>query len=107
MNIDKTIGALEEGFQNPETIIKRVVVTDEQLVQYGMRRKIKGVPEHVVWMLSVGERGQAPTAWFLDHKVTNALKKGLAWRGVPPATRSPRGTRRANGAAAQPQQASG
>ncbi len=97
MNIDKTIDGLEQGFQNPDIILKRVSIPDDKMTEYGLRRKTKEVTEHWVWMLSVGERGQAPTVWFLDHKVKGVMLKAMDWRGIPRVTRTKK-----NGAA-QPQ----
>lgn len=102
MNIDKAIETLEQGFQTPDTSIKKVAIPDADMPNYSLRRKDKGAQTHWVWMISVGERGQAPLANFLEHTLKKAFTKALAWRGVQPQTRAPR---KKNGAAAQHQAA--
>jgi hypothetical protein len=96
MNIDKTIELLEQGFVNPDTVIKKVSIPDEQMPQYALRRKAKGATHHLVWMISLGEQNQAPAAWFLDHKIKGALVKALSWRGIQPKPKAAK-----NGAPAQ------
>lgn len=98
MNIDKTIKALEEGFQSPQTSLYRTLLPDEYMEGLHIRRKVKGATHHQVWCFSIGEAGAQP-AVFYDHRPTGALKKALAWRGLPTSSR-----RRRNGSEESVQQ---
>lgn len=97
MNIDKTIEALESGYQAPTTAMYKVQMEDQYMEQIRVRRKKTGVTHHTLWCFSIGETGAAP-AVFYDHKPSGAIKKALAWRGLPTSSRK-------KGDGPQPQQA--
>jgi hypothetical protein len=89
MDISKTLQALEVGFQNPATALYRTVIEDKYMENVGVRRKTKQ-PQHSLWALSLGEVGQQPAAIFYGYKPSDAIKKAMAWRGIPKVTRGPR-----------------
>ena len=96
--IDDVIASVCTGFQDPQWATGSVWVTDEQIEQFGVRRKKAGEPRHKLVYFSVGEAGQQP-AVFYGHRFTDALKKAMEWRGM--ATKTKRGPRKAaNGQAA-------
>lgn len=98
MNLDKALIAIESGFKEPDTVMRRVAVPAVDLAQHGLRRKGQDETQWL-WMITVGERGQAPTWWAIDHTLNKVFRKALTWRGVPP---KKKGVRK-NGAPAQPQ----
>lgn len=89
MNIDKTMESLEVGFQNPAVALYRTLLEDQYMEQVGVRRRGKQ-ERYSLWAISLGETGQQPTAIFYAHKASDAIKKALAWRGLPTVSRGPR-----------------
>lgn len=90
--IDTQLEQIEAGFQNPEIRYGTTWVPDAQMVELGLRRKDAKAAQHRVCYLMVGETGQAPTATFWGHKLTDCLIKALEWRQLP--TKSKRGPRK-------------
>jgi len=89
--IDTQLSLIEHGFTNPVITTGTTWVPDEQMEPLQMRRKKAGEAQHRLWYLSVGETGATPTT-FWGHKLSDALKKALEWRGLP--TTSKRGPRK-------------
>jgi hypothetical protein len=86
MNIDKVTEGIEAGFQDVQTALYRTTVPDEQMKPLGLRRKDASATQHKVWVLTIGEAGAQPAA-FYGHKPSECIKKALAWRGLPTASR--------------------
>lgn len=86
MNVDKTIESLEGGYASPITMLYRVQMEDQHMEAIRVRRKKTGVTHHVLWCFSIGEAGAQP-AVFYDHKPSGAIKKALAWKGLPTSSR--------------------
>jgi len=89
MNIDKTIEALEAGFQNPTTALYKTLIEDKYMETVQVRRRKQGQTHHLLWVISLGETEQPPTI-FYGHTPSQAIKKALTWRGLPTVTRGPR-----------------
>lgn len=86
MNLDTSMAALEQGFQNPDVALRKITLASDDMPKFKLRRTYEAT-EYRVWMITIGELGQQPTAYFVDHSVNKVIKKALAWRGVPTKTR--------------------
>ena len=92
MDIDKTIQALEAGFQNPTTALYKTLIEDKYMETIQVRRRKAGQTHHPLWALALGEAGQQPTIIFYGHTPAQSIRKAMVWRGIPKKTRKPKVT---------------
>ncbi len=93
MNIDKTFEGIVKDMTNATVALYQTQVPDEQMQALGVRRKNAGATHHQLWILQVtwtGPDGNQASAAFYDHSPNKAVKKAMAWRGMPTVSRGPR-----------------
>lgn len=83
--IDDILESISAGYSNPTVQFGHAMIEDKFMDKdpVKVRRKQTGVTHHKLTYLCVGELGQAPAATFYGHKLTDCIKKALAWRGLP------------------------
>ncbi len=98
MNVDKAFEGITAGLPSPSISLYQVHVPDEHIQSTGVRRKNAGATHHQLWLLAVAwNDGNPQGVNFYDHKPNGAIKKAMAWRGMPTIKRGPRAAK--NGAA--------
>lgn len=82
--IDDVLNSLESGFNNPVITAGTSVVDDKDMESLQVRRR-KGegnASQHKLWYISIEEKGQQANV-FWGYKMSDCLKKALAWKGLP------------------------
>jgi hypothetical protein len=88
--IDDVIDQISNCYKNPSVSISTVLIEDQYMEQIQVRRKGQN-EQHKMFVLSVGETGTSP-AQFYGYRISDCIKKALAWRGMP--TKTKRGPRK-------------
>ncbi len=103
MNLDKSFEGITAGMANPSVALYPTYVPDEQMQSLGVRRKDKTATQHQLWLLQVSwlrPDGNQTQVAFYDHSPNKAVKKAMAWRGMPVIKRGPRAAKNGQTAAA-------
>lgn len=103
MNIDKTFEGITAGMTNSYVALFQTQVPDEQMQTIGVRRKNASATHHTLWVLKVtwaGADANPNEASFYDHTPSKAIKKAMAWRGMPTVSRGPKAAKNGQAQAA-------
>jgi hypothetical protein len=84
--IDQVLDSLQQGYQDPTIQIGNAWVADKDMEALKVRRKKAGEAQHKLFYLSISEKGQSPEM-FWGHKMTDVVKKALASKGLPTASK--------------------
>jgi hypothetical protein len=82
MGVESTIEAVEQTIGGwPGTVLGRMVVTTEQLPEYGLRkpRKSDTAQTHwAIWYIAIGQHGHPqPPKYYFGFKMIDAAKSAL------------------------------
>ena len=103
MNIDKTMAEIQTRIPNVTLALYQTMVEDQHMEAIRVRRKAQGQTHHRLWAFSASypdASGNQANTIFYDHKPQGALKKCMAWLGMPTVSRGPKANAAGNG---QPQ----